>query len=119
MSNENLVMRAAYWNEVQNFTQSVISGLIWYIKVSLLHSGLIHDVTIPGTFDLMKVPQALLPYLFSEASRIFKKYYQEKSLYKFVLLDCQTNPHFNGCMGHITSFNQQYGQYTISLDTST
>jgi hypothetical protein len=119
MSNENLVMRAVYWKEVQNFTQSVISGLIWYIKVSLLHGGIIPDVTIPGTSDFMKVPQALLPYLFSEASRIFSIYYQEKNLYKFILLDCQTNPHFNGCRGHVTSFNQQCGQYTISLDTST
>ena len=118
MKNQKLVTRAAYWNEVQHFTQSVISGLIWYIQVSLMHGGLIPDDTTPGTSDHMKVPQSLLPYLSSEASRIFSLYYQEKSLYKFVLLDCQTNPHFNGCRGHITSFNHQNGQYTVSLDTS-
>ena len=119
MKNQNLLTRAAYWSEVQKFTQSVISGLIWYIQVSLLHGGIIPDDTTPETSERMKVPQSLLPHLFSEASRIFSLFYQEKSLYKFVLLDCQTNPHLNGYRGHITSFNHQNGQYTVSLNTST
>ena len=95
MKTQNLLTRAAYWSEVQKFTQSVISGLIWYIQVSLLHGGLIPDDIATNISERMKVPQSLLAYLFSEASRIFSLFYQEKSLYKFVLLDCQMYPPFN------------------------
>ena len=42
----------------------------------------------------------------------------EKNLNEFVLLDCETYPHFNGCREHITSFNHQIGQCTVSLNTS-
>ena len=115
---QDLLTRAAYWSEVQKFTQSVISGLIWYIQVSLLHDGLITDDITTDMSERIKVPQSLLPYLFSEASRIFTLCYQEKNLYEFFLLDCQVNPHFNGCRGQITSFNHQNGQYSVTLQTS-
>jgi len=116
---QDLLARAAYWSEVQEFTKSVMSGLIWYIQVSLLHHGLItHDIATEMS-ERIKVPQSLLPYLFSEASRIFKLCYQEKNLYEFVLLDCQVNPQLNGSRGQITSFNHHNGQYSVSLHTST
>jgi hypothetical protein len=101
------------------FTESIISGLIWYIQVTLLHDGLITEDISTDMSERIKVPQSLLPYLFSEASRIFTLCYQEKNLYEFVLRDCQVNPHFNGCRGQITSFNHHNGQYSVNLHART
>ncbi len=36
---DQLMIRASYWKHLTYFEQSVISGLIWYIQVSLVHSG--------------------------------------------------------------------------------
>jgi len=115
MRNQNLVTRAAYWSEVDKFEQSVISGLIWYIQVSLLHNGHLPNNT---TSEHMKVPQSLLPYLYSEANRVFNMFYQEKNLHEFVVLDCEMYPHLNGYRGRISSFNHQNGQYIVTLNSS-
>ena len=115
MRNQNLVTRATYWSEVDKFEQSVISGLIWYIQVSLLHNGHLPDNT---TSERMKVPQSLLPYLYSEANRVFNMFYQEKNLHEFVVLDCEMYPHLNGYRGRISSFNHQNGQYIVTLNSS-
>jgi len=36
---QSLESRAAYWNQVSYFSDSVVCGLIWYIQVCLIHSG--------------------------------------------------------------------------------
>jgi hypothetical protein len=80
--NQSLGSRATYWSEVTCFEQSVICGLIWYIQVSLLHSGHLPDNKSP---DCMKAPQPLMPFIYNEAVHLFNMFYQVKSWPEFVV----------------------------------
>jgi hypothetical protein len=111
--NQSLESRAAYWSEVAWFKQSVICGLIWYIQVSLLHSGHLPD---NKSTDCMKAPQPLMPFVYSEAVHLFNMFYQVKSCPEFVVLDCALYPCLNGYRGQIQSFNLQNGQYILAVN---
>ncbi len=113
--NQSLGSRAAYWSEVACFEQSVICSLIWYIQVSLLHSGHLPGNKSP---DCMKAPQPLMLFIYSEAVHLFNMFYQVKSCPEFVVLDCALYPHLNGYRGRIQSFNLQNGQYNVAVNTT-
>ena len=67
---QRLETRAAYWNQVSYFNDSVVCGLIWYIQVCLIHSG-----HLPQNFNLecVKAQHPLMPFIYNEAVRLFKK----------------------------------------------
>jgi hypothetical protein len=59
---------AAYWSQLAYFEELVASGLIWYIQVSLLHSGLLSGHL---SLECMKAHHPLMPFIYSEADRLF------------------------------------------------
>lgn len=60
---ETLEGRAAYWSQASYSEESLVCGLIWYIYVSLLHSGHLPDNI---SLELMKAQHPLMPFIYSE-----------------------------------------------------
>lgn len=110
-----LESRAAYWSQMTYFEESVVLGLIWYIRVSLLHQGYFLD---NSSFDNVKTGHPLMSFIHSEAVRLFTQFYQVKNSTGFIVLDCAVYPALNGYTGQILSFIQQNGQYTVSVKST-
>jgi hypothetical protein len=107
--------RAVYWSQMTYFQESVVLGLIWYIRVSLLHQGYFAD---NSSFDYVKTGHPLMSFIHSEAVRLFTRFYQAKNSTNFIVLDCTVYPVLNGYTGQILSFIQQNGQYTVSVKST-
>ena len=97
------------------FEESVVLGLIWYIRVSLLHQGYFLD---NSSFDNVKTGHPLMSFIHSEAVRLFTQFYQVKNSTGVIVLDCAVYPALNGYTGQILSFIQQNGQYTVSVKST-
>ncbi len=94
--NQNFESRVAYWTQAAYFKESVVCGLIWYIQVSLLHSGHLQDNI---TLDCMKAQHPLMPFIYTKAVRLFNIFYQVKNTPEYVVLDCALYPQLNGYRG--------------------
>jgi hypothetical protein len=66
----------------------------------------------------MKAQHPLMPFIYNEAVRLFKKIYQVKSSSDFVVLDCAVYSELNGYTGRIQSLKHQNGQYTVAVNNS-
>jgi hypothetical protein len=97
------------------FEESVVLGLMWYIQVSLLHQGYFPD---DSSFEYVKTEHPLMPFIYSEAVRLFTGFYQVKNSTDFIVLDCAVYPELNGYTGQIQSFIHQNGQYTVSVKST-
>ena len=104
--------RASYWKHFTYFEQSVISGLIWYIQVSLVHSGHLPDNI---SLELVKAHHPLMPFIYSEAERLFKIFYRKNISNEIVVRDCAEYPQLNDSRGQIQSYNQHLGQYVVNF----
>ena len=93
---DQLMIRASYWKHLTYFKQSVISGLIWYIQVSLVHSGHLPDNI---SLELVKVHHPLMPSIYSEAERLFKIFYRNNFSSEIVVRDCAEYPQLNDSRG--------------------
>ena len=102
--------RAFYWKKVNYFEESVVWGLIWHIQVSLVHSGHLPN---NRSLALVKAHHPLMPFIYSEAVRLFNIFYQNNFSSEIVVKDCTEYPQFNGSRGQILSYNQQIGQYLV------
>jgi hypothetical protein len=100
---------------VAHFEKSVVSGLMWYVQVSILHSG-----HLPGhiTLECVKAHHPLTPFIYSEAVQLFNIFYRIKNSSDFVIVDCAVYPQLNGFKGHINSFKKLDGQFAVSVNTS-
>ncbi len=110
-----LECRAAYWSQMTYFEESVVLGLMWYIQVSLLHQGYFPD---DSSFEYVKTDHPLMPFIHSEAVRLFTGFYQVKSSTDFIVLDCAVYSALNGYTCQIQSFIHQNGQYTVSVKST-
>ncbi len=102
------------WLHLANFEESVVCGLIWYIQVSLLHSGY-----LPGhlTLECVKAHHLLTLFIYSEADWLFNTFHWIKSSLDFVVVECTVYPQLNGLPGQIHNFKKQNGQYIVAVNT--
>ncbi len=113
--NRNFESRVAYWTQAAYFEESVVCGLIWYIQVSLLHSGHLNDNI---TIECMKAQHPLMPFIYTEAVHLFNIFYQVKNTPDFVVLDFALYPQLNGYRGQIQSFNHRNGLFIVDVNTT-
>jgi hypothetical protein len=66
----------------------------------------------------VKAQHPLIPFIYNEAVRLFKKFYQVKSSSDFVVLDCAVYSELNGYTGRIQSLKHQNGQYTVAVNVN-
>jgi hypothetical protein len=113
--NPNFQSRVAYWTQAAYFEESVVCRLIWYIQVSLLHSGHLRNNI---TLECMKAQHPLMPFIYTEAVCLFNIFYQVKNTPDFVVLDCAFYPQLNGYRGRIQSFNHRNGLFIVAVSTT-
>ena len=95
--------RAFYWKQVTYSEESIICGLIWYIQVSLVHSGYLPNNI---SLALVKARHPLMPFIYSEAVCLFNIFYQNNISSEIVVKDCVEYPQLGGNRGQIQSYNR-------------
>ena len=110
-----LGIRASYWKNFSYFHQSVISSLIWYIQVSLVHCG-----HLPGyvSLDDVKSHLPLVPFLLREAERLFKLHYQSNLSNKVIVRNCRDYPQLNDKRGQIQFDNEHNQHYLVVFESN-
>ena len=107
---------AAYWSQLAYFKESVSCGLMWYIQVSILHSG-----HLPGhiTLECVKAHHPLTPFIYSEAVWLLNMFYPIKSSSDFVVVDCAVYPQLNIKWVHRLNSVLQKSEWTVHCAVNT